>query len=403
MSFQNILNFLEEIKTLGHFSEKELALLKKPQFIHYAEIPFGGKTYPAWRIQYNNARGPFKGGIRFHPEVSEDEVKSLAFWMTIKTAAVDLPLGGAKGGIKIDPKDLSPSQLEELSRQYIQAFYQFLGPQKDIPAPDVYTTPQIMAWMKDEYEKLTHQKAPAVITGKPLAEGGSLVRDISTALGGVYLLEEARQKLKLGQKTVIIQGFGNAGMNAARILSELNYQILAVSDSQGGIYHPSGLNIPQVIDIKQKTGSVINYSPAEKVSNSQLLENKSDILIPSALSGVITQENAPKVKAKIILELANGPLTPEADKILFQKKILVIPDILANAGGVTVSYFEWQQNLKEEKWTEEEIKEKLKKSMVSSFGEIYQRAKEKNYDLRTSAYLIALKRILEAERKRGRL
>lgn len=403
MEFDNILKFLDKIKEIGNFKDEEIELLRKPQEIHKAEIELDGEKYPAFRIQYNNARGPFKGGIRFHPEVSEDEVKALSFWMTIKTAAVNIPLGGGKGGIKINPKELSQEKIEELSRKYVQAFYRVLGSQKDIPAPDVYTTPKIMSWMKDEYEKLTGEKSPGVITGKPLEDGGSLVRDIATALGGVYILEDAVKKLGLNEKKVVIQGFGNAGANAAKLLSELGYKIIAVSDSKGGIVNQEGLDVNELLNIKQETGSVVNYPSGEKISNSQLLDLNCDILIPSALANVITQENASSIKAKIILELANGPVTPDADKILFENDVLVIPDILANAGGVTVSYFEWMQNINNERWEEGEIKQKLKKIMMDSFEDIYSMAKENKYDLRTSAYVIAIKRILEAERKRGRL
>ncbi|MBR9683204.1 Glu/Leu/Phe/Val dehydrogenase [Candidatus Woesearchaeota archaeon] len=400
MKFRDILDFLEEVRVLGNFSEEEIAPLKQPQQIHQAELELDGQKYPAFRVQYNNSRGPFKGGIRFHPEVSQDEVTALAFWMSIKTAVVNIPFGGGKGGVKVNPKELTPQQLEELSRKYIQAFYKVIGPQVDIPAPDVYTTPQIMAWMRDEYEKLTQTTAPAVITGKPPEQGGSLVRDIATALGGVYVLEEAVKKLNLNEKTVVIQGFGNAGMNAAKLLAELNYKIIAVSDSQGGIYNSEGLDIAEVIKTKEETKSVINYQNAEQISNSQLLETECDVLIPSALANVITEENVDNIKTKIILELANGPVTTTADKVLFQKGTLVIPDILANAGGVTVSYFEWVQNLKDEKWTAEEIKPKLKDIMVNSFLEIQQQSENNNYDFRTASYLIAIKRIIEAEKER---
>jgi len=403
MKFQNILNFLEEIKEIGNFSDQEIALLKQPQVINQTELELAGKTYPAYRIQYNNARGPFKGGIRFHPGVTEDEVKALAFWMSLKTAVVNLPLGGSKGGVQINPKELNQQQLEQLSRKYIRAFYQVLGPDKDIPAPDVYTTPQIMAWMRDEYEQLTGTTAPGVITGKPIDQGGSLVRDIATALGGVYILKEAIKKLNLTRPTAVIQGFGNAGMNAAKLLQERNYKILAVSDSRGAIHEPNGLNIDAVIQTKQETGSVINHPDTQQLSNEQLLELECDILIPSALANVITENNAPEVKAKIILELANGPVTPQADKLLYQNNIQVIPDILANAGGVTVSCFEWQQNLKDERWTEIDIKQKLQTIMTRAYQEIYQQSKNNHYDLRTTAYIIAIKKILEAERERGNL
>lgn len=407
MSLANINKFLEKIAPLAKLGEKELKLLKTPEKILEAELILGGKKYPAYRVQWNSARGPYKGGIRYHPEVSKDEVSSLAFWMSIKTAVADLPLGGSKGGVVVDPKQLSVKELEYLSRSFIRAFYPHLGSSKDIPAPDVYTTPQIMAWMLDEFETITGKKDPGMITGKPLESGGSLVRDISTALGGVYVLEEALAKLKLKEKTIAIQGFGNAGMNMAKLLAERGFSIVAVSDSKGGIYDSHGLDIQAVERVKAETGSVSDYSKfshsAQKISNEELIEINAAVLVPSALSGVITEKNAHKVKAKIVLELANGPTTPEADTILHQKKILVLPDVLANSGGVTGSCFEWEQNLAGQKWTEEVIKDKLKGKLVKSFTEIWNAYSASKEDFRTWTYVIAVKRILEAEKKRGRL
>jgi len=401
MSFANVVHFLEKIAPLAKLSKKEMVLLQTPDRILRAELTVNGKKYPAYRVQFNNARGPYKGGIRYHPEVSEDEVKSLAFWMSIKTAITDLPLGGGKGGVTVDPKQLSRKELEELSRAYVCAFYKNLGPDTDIPAPDVYTTPEIMGWMLDEYEKLVGKKAPAFITGKPLHLGGSKVRDIATALGGAYVLEEAVKKIELKEKKVAIQGFGNAGMNMALLLSEQGYSIVAVSDSKGAIYDAKGLNVKEVIKVKELKGTVIEYTKAKKISNEELLESENSILIPSALSGVITKNNAEKIKAKIIVELANGPTTPEADEMLFKKKVLVLPDILANAGGVTVSYFEWVQNKKNESWSEQEVKKKLQEKMISAFGQIWKEFSDDKKSFRTAAYVLALKKIVAAEKKRN--
>ena len=399
MSFSEVATFLEKIAPLAKLSKKEITKLQIPNKVLTAELTVNGKKYPAYRVQFNNARGPYKGGIRYHPEVSEDEVKSLAFWMTIKTAVTGLPFGGGKGGVAIDPKRLSKKELEELSREYVRAFYKNLGPDTDIPAPDVYTTPEIMGWMLDEYQKLTGKKAPAFITGKPLELGGSKVRDIATALGGVYVLEEAVKKIGLKEKKVAIQGFGNAGGTMARLLAKRGYPIVAVSDSKGGIYDGKGLDIDEVIKVKEMKGTVMGYAKAKKISNEELLESNCSILIPSALSGVITKENAGKIKAKIVLELANGPTTPEADEILSTRKVLVLPDILANAGGVTVSYFEWVQNKKNESWSEQEVKKKLQEKMISAFEQIWKEFSDGKKSFRTAAYVLALKKIVAAENK----
>ncbi len=403
MTFDKIKQFLEKIAPLAGAGQEELKILATPNQILQAELEVSGKKYPAYRVQHNNSRGPYKGGIRYHPDVDLDEVQSLAFWMSLKTAVADVPMGGGKGGITVNPKELSLEELQELSRQWVRAFYKHIGPTKDIPAPDVYTTPQIMAWMMDEYEKLIGESAPGVITGKPLAVGGSLVRDIATALGGVYVLEEAVKKVDIADKTIAIQGFGNAGMNAAKLLVEQGYKIVAVSDSKGGIYNPAGLDIDLVIKVKSETKSVVNYSDAEKVSNEDILTLDVSVLVPSALENVITIENATKIKAKIILELANGPTTPEADEILHKAGILVLPDILANAGGVTVSYFEWIQNNTGLYWKAEEVREKLKEKMVVAFEGIWTEYSGKEYDFRTATYILAIKKILEAEKFRGRI
>ena len=403
MKFATITGFLDKLGTIMNLTSKELDLLKTAQRTHQAELEVNGKKYPAYRVQYNDARGPTKGGIRYHWEVDLEEVKSLAFWMSLKTAVADIPLGGAKGGITVNPKELSNDELQELSRKWVQAFYKHIGPTKDIPAPDVYTTPQIMAWMMDEYENIIGEKAPGVITGKPIEVGGSLVRDIATALGGVYVLEEAVKKINIIEKSVAIQGFGNAGMNAAKLLVEHGYRVVAVSDSKGGIYNAEGLNLDEVIKVKTETKSVINYSNATQISNEDLLKLNVGVLVPSALANAITKENATEVRAKIILELANGPTTPEADEILYANKVLVLPDILANAGGVTVSYFEWIQNNTGLYWKAEEVKERLKEKMVIAFEKIWQEFDSNDYDFRTNTYILAIRKILVAEKLRGRV
>jgi len=401
--FHNILQKLEEIKPLMNLTNRELALLKKPARIHKANLKVGNKTYAAFRIQYNDARGPTKGGIRYHPNVSEDEVKALSFWMTLKCAVVNIPYGGAKGGVVVDPKKLSPEELEQLSRAYVKAFHEHLGAWKDIPAPDVYTDAQIMAWMLDEFEKITKRHEPGFITGKPLELGGSLIRDIATAQGGAFVLRELAKKsdLQPAKTRVAIQGFGNAGLNMAKILSQWSYKIVAVSDSKGAIYNKKGLDIDDVIKHKDHAGSVIGFNGADSLSNKELLELDCDILIPAALENQITKANAHEIKAKIVLELANGPTTPDADKILFKKGITVVPDILANAGGVTVSYFEWVQNVSGYYWEAPEVLQKLEKAMISAFNELFEEYKERRCDMRTAAYILALDKVLKAERLRG--
>ncbi len=415
MSFEKAKAFLQKIAPLAGATEEGVTLLQTPQHVHKAELDIAGKKYPAFRVQFNNARGPFKGGIRFHPEVDEDEVTSLAFWMTLKTAVADVPLGGAKGGVRVNPKELSSKQIEEVSRKYVQAFYKFLGPQQDIPAPDMYTNPQIMRWMREEYEKIIGHSVPGVITGKPLEFGGSKVRNIATALGGVYVLEEAVKKVNLAGKRVAIQGFGNAGNVMAKFLYDIGYTIVAASDSKGGVYNENGL-VPEKIETIKKAGGVLGCyclgevcsleeipkdGPCKAISNEELLELDIDILIPAALGNVITGANAGNIKAKIVLELANGPTTPEADPILHKNNVLVLPDILANSGGVTVSYFEWLQNNTDEYWDEATVKRKLKDKMVAAFTQLWEKYNPNKYDFRTTAYIHAIEKVLAAERQRN--
>src|SRR3989338_6292430 len=400
MAFKEVQAFLQKINSYIQLSPKELQLLQTPNQVLRQTLTVGGKKYLAYRVQFNNARGPYKGGIRFHADVSLDEVKSLSFWMSLKTAIVDVPFGGAKGGITVDPKGLAVKELQQLSRGYVRAFYKSLGSKRDIPAPDVNTNPQIMAWMLDEYEKLTGVRAPGMITGKPLELGGSRLRDIATALGGVYIFDEALQKIQIGAKTVVIQGFGNVGMNVAQILHARGFKIVGVSDSNGGIVNHNGLDIAKVVQIKKETGSVVKYLHAQRVTNEKLLTTHCSILIPSALGGVITTENMKLLNTSVILELANGPVAAEADDFLFEQKIVVIPDVLANAGGVTVSYFEWVQNNQGFYWTDEEVAQRLEEKMKSAFRAVYNQWQAKPYSLRTAAYIYGISKILGAERLR---
>lgn len=361
------------------------------------------KIFTGYRIQFNNARGPTKGGIRFHHEVDLEEVKTLAFLMTLKCAVVNIPFGGAKGGIVVDTKKLSKGELERLSRAYIREAYMFIGPEIDIPAPDVNTTPQIMAWMLDEYEKIIGKHAPGVITGKPIELGGSLVRGISTALGGVFVLKEIVKEMDMKPENtkVVIQGFGNAGMNIADILYGEKYKIIAVSDSQTGIYNEKGLEIKRVIEHKKSKKSLKGFSGGKEITNKEILELKCDVLIPAALGNQITKENVGNIKSKMILEISNGPITPEADKTLEEKGIIVIPDILANAGGVVVSYFEWVQNSMNYYWTENEVTEKLESCMVTATKDVEKTRKNLKCSMRDASYTIAINRVLEAEKLRG--
>ena len=362
------------------------------------------KTFKGFRSQYNSARGPCKGGIRWHPEESASLVKALSAWMTWKTACVDIPLGGGKGGIICNPKEMSSRELETLARSYIRQLADILGPNVDVPAPDVYTNPQIMAWMMDEYEKIVRRHAPSIITGKPLSLGGSAGRSIATAQGGVYTIREAAKdiNINLNGAKVAIQGYGNAGSWAANILhDDFGCKIIAVSDSKGGIYNEEGFNPHKAAEHKEKTRSVVGLKGTEEISNEELLELECDILIPAALENVITHENAPNIKTKILCELANGPTTPSADTILFDNNILVIPDFLANAGGVTVSYFEMVQGYYSYFWTEKEVFVALDRVMTNAYHSTVDEAKKYNTHNRMGAYSISVERVLEAMKLRG--
>lgn len=363
------------------------------------------KTFEGYRVQYNDARGPFKGGIRFHPQADLNEVKALSFWMAIKCAVVGIPFGGGKGGIKVDPKKLSVGELERLSRAYAQCLGTNIGPKIDVPAPDVYTTPQIMAWIMDEYSKIVGHNEPAVITGKPIAVGGSLGRDTATAQGAFYVLQQAAKKMKLSSKSkIIVQGFGNAGYHLARLAHEAGYIVVGLSDSRTAIITADkvGFDPKEVMKYKTANGEVGSLKTKfKKLTNAKLLEQPCDILAPAALENQLTENNAGKIKAKLVLELANGPTAPEADVKLFKKGIVVAPDVLTNAGGVTVSYFEWVQNNYGYYWTEKEVFQKLQPIMEDSFAAVWQVAQEKKIDLRTAAFVLAVARIAEAMKLKG--
>jgi len=362
------------------------------------------KVFHGFRVQYNDARGPTKGGIRYHPEETIDTVRALAAWMTWKTAVMDLPLGGGKGGIVCNPKEMSEGELERLSRAYIRQVGRIIGEEVDVPAPDVYTTPQIMAWMMDEYSFMRGYNVPGVITGKPIPLGGSQGRGDATARGGMYCIREAGKVLGIELKgaTAAIQGYGNAGQFAHLLGVELlGLKVVAVSDSKGGIYNPDGLDPQAVLEHKRKTGSVVDFPGAKNISNAELLELDVVVLIPAALENQITSANADRIKAKIVAELANGPTTPEADEVLHKNGVYVIPDFLCNAGGVTVSYFEQVQNAYDYYWDLETVHERLDRKMTAAFHAVHDTAQEYGVHNRMGAYIVAVSRVAEACKLRG--
>ena len=407
--FANALKQLKQAASYAKIPSAIIEQLKKPERILQFSFPVTMdnsevRVFEGYRVQYSSARGPYKGGLRYHPQTNLDEVKALAFWMAVKCAVVGIPLGGGKGGITVDPKKLSEAELERLTRAFTRKLAPFIGPEQDVPAPDVNTTPQIMAWVRDEYERVVGKKVPGVVTGKPLNFGGSQGRTPATAQGGMYVLEELIGKLKLKTKqiTVAVQGMGNVGGIMAQLLHQAGYHVVAMSDSKGGIYNPKGLDVPAVERFKKQTGSLKNFPGAKPVTNAQLLELPVTILIPAALENQITGKNAGRIKAKVVFELANGPTTPEADVKLAKRKIIIVPDVLANAGGVTVSYFELVQNIQQYYWNEGEVIAKLKPIMVTAFRQIWQRAEQLKVPLRTAAYVIALERIGQAIEARGK-
>lgn len=408
--FANAMSQLSAAAKIMDLDPQILKALQKPQRVLEVAIPLRmddgtTKVFTGYRVQYNNARGPFKGGIRYHWETNLNEVKALSFWMAMKCAVVGIPYGGGKGGITVNPKDLSTAELERLSRGWVQAMFPVIGPWNDVPAPDVYTTPQIMSWMVDEYSKLAGAWTPAAFTGKPIDVGGSEGRMFSTSQGGYYVFDAfaAKKKFVPSKTTVAIQGFGNVGAFAAEIFYRAGYKIVAVSDSKGGIVDMHGLDVPALGKHKALTGSVAGFGKSKPIDNKKILELAVDVLVPSALENVLTEKNAGRIQARAVLELANGPTTPEADAKLFKRGIPVIPDILANAGGVTGSYFEWVQNLNGDRWSEKEVLAKLKPIMVESFEAVWNMAERHHVNLRTGAYMVAIDRIARAMRLRGRV
>ncbi|MFA6253204.1 MAG: Glu/Leu/Phe/Val dehydrogenase [Patescibacteria group bacterium] len=401
--FDNALQQLTKAAAIIKLSPEILKKLSVPDKIITANLAIKKddntlEIYEGYRVQYNNARGPYKGGIRFHPQVDIAEVKALAFWMSIKTAVVDIPMGGAKGGVVIDTKTLSANELEKISRAWVGAFKDLIGPDKDIPAPDVYTNPQTMAWMADEYSKLVGEKQLGVVTGKPLDMGGSKGRGPATAKGGMFVLSDLVAKRSWNPKnmSVAIQGLGNVGGGMAKFLFDGGYKVVAVADSKNVIYKEGGLNINEILTRKENKQSLSGLPDTKEISLEEFFALPVDVLVPAALENQITADNAPSIKAKVILEMGNGPTTPEADEILFAKGVEVIPDVLANAGGVTVSYFEWLQNKADQYWSEEEVSTKLKDKMIDAWQKVFDIAKEKRIDYRTAAFVLAIERIAEA-------
>ena len=406
--YQNALKQLTEVALILKLSGSEVARLSVPERIIRVSIPVKmddgtTKIFTGFRSQHNSALGPYKGGIRFHPQVSESEVMALSMWMTWKCAVAGLPFGGGKGGIIVEPKKLSLSELEKLSRGYIQRIYDFIGEGKDIPAPDVNTNPQIMEWMLDEYIKITGKQSYATFTGKPIDKGGSQGRTEATGYGGVYVLNELikRKNLKPKDLTIAIQGFGNVGYYFAELAFKQGYKIVAISGSNGGIYTPNGggLNPIEAFKYNQVQGHLFGFKGTKTISNKELLLLDVDILAPSAIENVINETNASSIKAKFVIEMANGPITPEADKILFSKGIIVIPDILANSGGVTVSYFEWLQNRLNNYWTKGDVLKKLKTTITKAFDDVYKSMEKRKINMRMASYALAVMKVLAKKEK----
>ncbi|MFE4241621.1 MULTISPECIES: Glu/Leu/Phe/Val family dehydrogenase [Peribacillus] len=396
----------EALGKLG-YSEEVFELLKEPLRMLTVRIPIkmddnSTKIFTGYRAQHNDAVGPTKGGIRFHPEVDEEEVKALSMWMSLKCGIVNLPYGGGKGGIICDPRQMSMGELERLSRGYVRAISQIVGPTKDIPAPDVYTNSQIMAWMMDEYSRIREHDSPGFITGKPLVLGGSHGREKATAQGVTICIEEAakRKGIELKGARIIVQGFGNAGSFLAKFMHDAGAKVIGISDAYGAIYNPDGLDIDYLLDKRDSFGTVTTLFE-NKITNQELLEQDCDILVPAAISNQITKENAHLIKAQIVVEAANGPTTLEATKILTERNVLLVPDVLASSGGVTVSYFEWVQNNQGYYWEDEEVQRKLKELLVNSFNQIYDMAETRKVNMRLAAYMVGVRKMAEASIFRG--
>lgn len=393
---------LREAESIANFDTDKIARLMEPDRYTEVSIPVKmddgtQRIFTGFRSQHNNARGPYKGGIRYHQQVNLDEVKALSFWMSFKNAVVDVPFGGGKGGIIVNPKELSEGELERLSRGYIQKMHRLFGPEFDVPAPDVNTNGQIMGWFLDEYENISGRKAPATFTGKSLEDGGSEGRTEATGYGGGYILREALASglIPEEKKTIAIQGFGNVATYLAESVADLGFTIVALSDSKGGIYNSEGIDVAAAEAHKKETGALKDMPGTENITNEALLELDVAVLVPAALENVLTAGNAEQVKAHLILEMANGPTTPDADIVFHRKGIAVIPDILANSGGVATSYFEWYQNMHNEKWTKEDVLKKLDEHMVKAFNDVVAKKNEHNCTYRNAAYIVAAARITE--------
>jgi glutamate dehydrogenase (NAD(P)+) len=407
--FEVALTQLEEASNILNLDKGMLQILSNPKRILTVSIPTkmddgSIRVFTGFRSQHNDARGPCKGGIRYHPDVTIEEVKALSMWMTWKCAIANIPYGGGKGGIICNPKQMSENELERMTRRFAYLISDIIGPYKDIPAPDVYTGGKEMAWIMDTYSTLKgNYVQPEVITGKPIAIGGSLGRNEATGRGLAYTVREAAKKINIDMKqaTIVVQGFGNAGQFASKLVEEQGAKTIAASDSQGAIINKDGIDVDALMKFKKETGTVAGFENAKSISNEEPLETECTILIPAALENQITKNNADKIKTKIIAEAANGPTTPEADEILFKKDILVIPDILANGGGVTVSYFEWLQNLRREYWTEEEVNNRLDTNITKSFFDVYDTHEKYNVDMRKAATLLAINRVVDAINIRG--
>lgn len=404
--FESAKRQLDEAAEMAKLDPKKIMRLKNVDRYVQVSIPVElddgtQKIYVGYRSQHNDARGPYKGGIRYHQDVTLDEVKALSFWMTFKNAVVNVPFGGGKGGVVVNPKELSEGELERLSRGYVQKMHRVMGPQIDVPAPDVNTDSKIMGWMRNEYERLEDGPAPAVITGKAVAEGGSEGRTEATGYGGAFVLREAILAGMLpaqegGERTMAIQGFGNVATYLAEKAEQMQFKIVALSDSKGGVYSHDGINIQQAEAHKKATGSLKDLPGTEPIANEDLIELEVTVLVPAALENVILSSNALRMKAKMILEMANGPTTPEADEVLAKHNVIVVPDILANSGGVCVSYFEWYQNMHNERWSKEDVLRKLDEHMVAAFKAVRGVQSKYGTTLRTAAYILAAERVIES-------
>ncbi len=400
--FENAMTQLSRATAVQKFPDAFIKQLSTPDREVHISIPVkmdDGRleVFEGYRVEHNNARGPYKGGIRFHQDTDINEVKALAFWMALKCAVANIPMGGGKGGVTVDPKKLSKTELEKLSRGWARGMADILGPKKDVPAPDVNTTPEIMSWMNDEFMKISGEKTLATFTGKPLNAGGSEGRGAATGLGGFYVFDALRAKYNVADgASVVIQGFGNVGGNAAEIFAAHGYKVIAMSDSKGGIVKEDGLDLKALEAWKKETGALAGFAGSRAITNAELLELPCDVLIPAALENQITGENAARIQAKFILELANGPLNSDADEILYSRGIPVVPDILANSGGVTVSTFEWEQNLKNEHWAEADVNAKLKEILDRESVVIYDKSVSAKTDMRRAAFIVALERIAAA-------